>query len=167
MLRIAPLPVRSRGSYTMAPETAIPKPLGPFGSGMHGFRGELDDRIPLAGGTGIHQVRAKLAWPAEIDHAGGAETGDAVAVGGKRAPGLGLAGSKLADLGIVDEVRPAEPGRDALRGRCKQNDQERKRESTCGHADPGQVPHARRSLHERTAQSRPFDSQCCWNVFGL
>ena len=88
----------------------------------HGFGGERNERVFLALGAQVHQVRAELDGPAEIDYASRAEHSDVVTIEGKRAPGLDLAGAGLADLGIINVVGAAEPCGHGLGGGCKHDD---------------------------------------------
>jgi hypothetical protein len=82
----------------------------------HGLRRQRGDKVFLAVGTHVQQVRAQLNRRTELDHAGRAEDSDAIAVGGKRAPGLKLTGPCLSNLRVIDVVRAAEPRRDRRHG---------------------------------------------------
>jgi hypothetical protein len=82
----------------------------------HGLCRQRGDKIFLTLGTHVQQVRAQFDRRTELDHAGRAEDGDAIAVGCKRAPGLELARPCLSDLRVIDVVRAAEPRRESRHG---------------------------------------------------
>src|SRR4029077_8628278 len=97
---------------------------------------QCSNHVALSVRPQVHNVSAQFNWPPEIQDAGWAENGDAVAIGGKRAPRFDLAGAFLSDFRVVDVVRTAQSCREGFWCWYDQDHEDGKRENNGAGVNP-------------------------------